>query len=80
MIYQGGSFEMRGLALSNDGVLWENYPSNPIFTTESFPIPRAKTFDTNLVYLDGVYYYFMEVGNVYGTNLYLTKHQGALRE
>lgn len=80
MIYQGGRVETRGLALSRDGVLWETYPSNPIFTTESFPIRRGRTWDTNLLYHDGVYYYFMEVGTSDGTDLYLAAHEGALRE
>ena len=80
MIYQGGPVEMRGLALSDDGVHWETYLSNPVFTKESFPIPNAKTWDTNLLYQDGVYYYFMELGTLNGTDLYLTTHAGALRK
>ena len=80
MIYQGGPVEMRGLALSNDGVHWSVYPSNPLFTPDSFPIPGAKTWDTNLLYQDGVYYYFMEIGTLSGTDLYLTTHEGPLRK
>jgi len=80
MIYQGGPIEKRGLALSEDGIDWKTYSSNPIFTTESFPIRRAKTWDTNLLYQDGKYYYFMEIGTLSGTNLYLTTHEGTLRQ
>lgn len=81
MIYQAGiSVEMRGLAISNDGIQWEKYPENPIFNKDVFPIPNAKTWDTNLLHHDGVYYYFMELGTLAGTDLYLTAHQGSLRQ
>ena len=81
MIYQAGtSVEMRGLAISNDGVQWEKYSENPIFNKDAFPIPNAKTWDTNLLYHDDAYYYFMEIGTLSGTDLYLTKHQGTLRK
>lgn len=81
MIYQGGiSVETRGLAISNDGIHWEKYSANPIFNKEMFPIPNAKTWDTNLLYHDGTYYYFMELGSLDGTDLYLTTHQGLLRQ
>ena len=81
MIYQGGSFvERRGLAISEDGIRWQKYPSNPILTSDVFPIRRAKTWDTSLVYHDGIYYYIMELGTtpVNETHLYLTTYQGAL--
>ena len=81
MIYQAGtSVEMRGLAISNDGIEWEKYPENPIFNKDVFPIPNAKTWDTNLLYHDGIYYYFMELGTLGGTDLYVTTHQGSLRQ
>ena len=81
MIYQAGtSVEMRGLVISNDGIQWEKYPENPIFNKDVFPIPNAKTWDTNLLHHDGVYYYFMEPGTLGGTDLYLTTHQGSLRQ
>jgi predicted GH43/DUF377 family glycosyl hydrolase len=81
MIYQAGStVETRGLAISNDGIHWEKYSANPIFYKDVFPIPRAKTWDTNLLYQDGIYYYFMELGTLDSTNLYLTTHQGSLRQ
>ena len=80
MIYQAGtSVETRGLAVSNDGVHWERYSGNPIFKKEAFPIPNAKTWDTNLRYQDDTYYYFMELGSLKATNLYLTTHKGSFR-
>ena len=79
MIYQGGvRVENRGLAVSQDGIHWEKYPENPLFTSHDFPIPTAKTWDTNLLYHDGTYYYFMELGSLSGTDLYLTTHEGSL--
>lgn len=78
MIFQGGPIEMRGLALSDDGLHWQKYPSNPVFTSKSFPIPNAKTWDTNLLYKNGIYYYFMELGSLGETSLYLTMHKGSL--
>jgi hypothetical protein len=81
MIYQAGAaVEMRGLAISNDGIQWEKYPGNPIFRKDVFPISNAKTWDTNLLYHDGIYYYFMELGTMNGTDLYLTTHQGSLQQ
>ncbi len=81
LIYQGGSsVENRGLALSNDGVVWKKYPANPIFNSDAFPIPNAKTWDTSLLYREGMYYYFMELGTLSHTDLYLTIHQGTLRK
>lgn len=81
MLYQAGTkVEERGLAISNDGIHWVKYSANPIFGTKVFPIPNAKTWDTDLLYQDGTYYYFMELGTLSGTNLYLTTHTGSLRK
>lgn len=81
MIYQGGPIvENRGLAISNDGLDWTAYNDNPLFTRESFPIPNAKTWDTALLYHEGVYYYYMEIGTLQGTNIFLATHRGALRQ
>jgi len=81
MIYQAGlQVENRGIAISDDGIHWEKYPDNPIFNKDVFPIPNAKTWDTNLLYQDGIYYYFMEIGTLSGTDLYLTTHEGSLRK
>ena len=81
MIYQGGdAVEKRGLAISNDGITWTKYPENPLFTQDVFPIPHARTWDTSLLYHEGIYYYFMELGSLSGTDLYLATHQGTLRK
>jgi predicted GH43/DUF377 family glycosyl hydrolase len=78
MIYAGGAVEQRGLALSRNGIDWEVFPGNPVFTPEHFPIPNARTWDTALLYHDGVYFYFMEIGGLGGTDLYLATHTGSL--
>ena len=81
MIYQGGlRVDERGIAISEDGIHWEKYIDNPIFNSNEFPIPNAKTWDTNLLYHDGIYYYFMEIGTLSGTDLYLAIHQDTLRK
>lgn len=81
MIYQAGiRIEERGLAMSNDGITWEKYLQNPIFDKAAFPIPNARSWDTNLLYHEGAYYYFMEIGSMSGTDLYLAKHEGGLRK
>jgi predicted GH43/DUF377 family glycosyl hydrolase len=81
MIYQAGiNIEERGIAISNDGIHWEKYSDNPIFNKAAFPIPNAKTWDTDLLYHDGRYYYFMELGSLNGTDLYLTTHEGMLHK
>jgi predicted GH43/DUF377 family glycosyl hydrolase len=81
MIYQAGtSVDQRGLAISEDGIAWKTHPENPVLHTDVFPIPNARTWDTNLVYHDGAYYYFMEIGTLNETNLYLAKHEGSLRK
>jgi predicted GH43/DUF377 family glycosyl hydrolase len=79
MIYQAGTaVERRGLALSRDGIVWQKHPDNPIFTADAFPIPNARTWDTALVYHDGMYYYWLELGGLGGTDLYLAIHEGSL--
>ena len=78
MIYAGAAIDKRGLAISTDGIHWDSYPANPILTPDDFPIPGRKTWDTALLYHDGAYFYYMEIGNLSGTDLYLAVHSGLL--
>ena len=78
MIYAGSLIEKRGLAYSPDGIQWETYPDNPFLTSSNFPIANAKTWDTTLLFHNEAYYYFMEIGTLSGTDLYLTVHNGRL--
>jgi hypothetical protein len=77
MIYMGGILSRRGLAVSQDGIQWDSYEGNPILTENDFPIP-GNTWDTALLYANGVYFYFMEIGTLQTTNIYLAKHAGSL--
>ncbi|HLF90924.1 MAG TPA: hypothetical protein VI451_18420 [Anaerolineales bacterium] len=79
MIYAGGDINKRGLATSQDGIHWTTHPANPVITRLNFPI-SGNTWDTALVYHDGAYYYFMEIGSQSKTNIYLTIHEGPLPE
>lgn len=79
MIFMGGILNRRGLALSQDGVHWEQYVQNPVITDNEFPIP-GNTWDTALLYVNGMYYYYMEIGTRDGTDIYLTTHEGSLFE
>ncbi len=78
MLYQGGSnLNQRGLAFSEDGISWTRHPENPILTRELLPKPGT-TWDTNLVYHDGTYYWFLEIGSLVATDIYLATHEGPL--
>ncbi|MGD8604361.1 MAG: hypothetical protein PVF49_07305 [Anaerolineales bacterium] len=80
MIFSGSQVELRGLALSRDGLVWETYPNNPFMGPENFPISNARTWDTALVYFEQRYLYLMEIGGLGGTDLYLAVHQGSLSQ
>lgn len=75
MVYQGGALIKRGLAFSDDGVRWVRHPDNPVLEFEDFPI-SGTMWDTALVFQDGVYYYYTEIGGNAGTDIYLAIHEG----
>lgn len=78
MVYQGGGdLNNRGLAFSTDGVVWKPHPDNPVLTQRDFP-NGGTTWDTALVFHDGAYHYFMEIGSLAFTNIFLAVHQGPL--
>lgn len=78
MVYQGGALIKRGLAFSPDGVVWTVHPDNPVINLEDFP-KSGTMWDTNLVYRDGIYYYYTEIGSMAGTDIYLAIHEGAIQ-
>lgn len=78
MLYTGSQLNNRGLVFSPDGHHWSEHPDNPVIAREDFPIEGGSTWDTNLLYVDGVYYYFMELGALNTTAIYLALHEGAL--
>jgi len=78
MVYQGGALIKRGLAFSLDGIRWVRHPGNPVLELQDFPF-SGTMWDTNLVYHEGVYYYYTELGSMAGTDLYLAVHEGAIK-
>ena len=77
MVYQGGALIKRGLAFSQDGIHWARHPENPVLELSDFPF-SGTMWDTNLLYQDGVYYYFTEIGSMAGTDIYLAIHEGEI--
>lgn len=77
MIYMGTIINRRGLAVSQDGIHWNPYERNPMITGSDFPI-SGSTWDTALLYVDGVYFYYMEIGTMAATNIYVTTHKGSI--
>ncbi len=78
MVYTGRTLTERGLAWSDDGVSWTPDPANPVLTADDFPI-NGKTWDTALLWHDGVLRYYMEIGLGAGsqtTDIYLGTHDG----
>jgi hypothetical protein len=80
MMYQGSNqLNNRGLAFSQDGISWTQHSDNPILTGQGdFPTPGT-TWDTALVFNEGKYYYYMEIGNLSVSNftdIYLGVHDG----
>lgn len=79
MIYQGGDqLNTRGLAVSEDGINWKHYADNPVITNQDFPTPGHTTWDTALVYTNEKFYYFMEMGSLEATDIYLAIHEGQI--
>ena len=76
MVYTGRTLTDRGLAWSDDGTTWTPDPSNPVISADDFPI-EARTWDTALLWHDGVLRYYMELGGgAATTDIYLAVHQG----
>lgn len=76
MLYVGSDLNDRGLALSEDGITWRR-TENPVFTSDDFPI-SGRTWDTALLYSEGTYYYYMEIGSGAGTDIYLAREREPL--
>ena len=79
MLYVGNDLNARGLAFSEDGIRWRPHTDNPVITSEHLPVKNGTTFDTALLHADDTYFYYMEIGNLTGTNIYVALHTGALR-
>lgn len=79
MLFVGNDLNARGLAFSDDGINWTTHPDNPVVTAEQFPLSGGTTWDTALLHQEDTYYYFMEIGNLAGTEIYVALHEGLLR-
>ena len=79
MIYTGAELNSRGLAFSSDGMHWEPFTGNPIIAKQDFQDWGENTWDTNLLYHDGAYYYYMEVGSLSNTQIFLATFEGSLK-
>ena len=77
MIYAGKGLNQRGLAFSPDGQNWTAFAGNPIIGLRDLPI-RATTWDTALLYHEGTYFYYMEIGSLLSTDIYLAQYTGML--
>lgn len=78
MIYNGLSTNTRGLAYSEDGVTWRKSEANPIITRADYAGMGSDSWDTSLLYFEGVYYYYMEIGSLENTQIYLAQGVGPL--
>lgn len=79
MLYVGNDLNARGMAFSEGGIRWTPHPDNPVITGEQLPVSDGTTWDTALLHADDTYFYYMEIGNLPGTDIYLALHAGALR-
>ncbi|HNB53539.1 MAG TPA: hypothetical protein PK530_16435, partial [Anaerolineales bacterium] len=80
MFYRGTQNNQRmalGFATSADGIVWERSPLNPILSAKAVPQARDFWF-TNLLYHEGTYFLFWEVGINQNTEIYLSTHEGPL--
>lgn len=76
MVYAGAALNRRGLAFSRDGIQWTRYAKNPIITPTDFPV-SGSTWDTALLYANGIYFYYMEIGRG-STDIFAAVHEGDL--
>jgi hypothetical protein len=79
MLFVGNDLNQRGLAFSDDGITWTAHPNNPVITGDQFPLPNSTTWDTALLYNGDTYFYYMEIGSLASTDIFVALHEGALR-
>ncbi len=80
MIYRGtksanGNSMALGVATSTNGVQWTKSVNNPVFKPTEIPKSRQFWFD-NAVFVNGIYYVFVEGDISQTTQIYLLTHQG----
>lgn len=69
----------RGFAFSEDGIHWTRHSQNPVLPPN---IVRGGTniWFTNLLYVDGTFKAFLEVGKAGNTRIYIATHEGKIEE
>jgi predicted GH43/DUF377 family glycosyl hydrolase len=80
MIYRGtksanGNSMALGVATSTNGIQWTKSVNNPVFKPTEIPKSRQFWFD-NAVFVNGIYYVFVEGDISQTTQIYLLTHQG----
>lgn len=77
MTFAGRTGGNRGIAYSEDGLVWEAYPGNPILDGLMVELPAI--FDTDLVYVDGQYrWYLGNGGHRSGSDVFLMVYDGEI--
>lgn len=81
MEYRGGAgaSDRLGLARSEDGIHWQRYQGNPAFGPDAFNGGNAIWF-AELLYQDGQYFLYVELGKGNTTEIYAATHHGRLFE
>ena len=78
MLYEGGGGSQTGLAISQDGLRFERYATNPILTQENM-VEGFTFFQGALFHENDIYYYLIEAGNgAVGTDIFLYTLEGSL--
>lgn len=77
MAYAGRTGGNRGVAYSDDGLVWQAYPGNPILDGLMVELPAI--FDTDLVSVDGQYRWYLSNGGYRsGSDIFLMVYDGAI--
>lgn len=74
MVYAGSRLTDRGLAWSEDGIIWRRDGGQPVIRQSDFPV-AGQAWDAALIVREDAFYYFLEIGQASGsaasTEIYL---------
>ena len=78
MLYEGGGGNRTGVAISEDGTVFERHEANPILTRDNM-VEGYTFFQGALFHENETYYYLIEAGNGrIGTDIFLYTIEGSL--
>ncbi|GJM41687.1 MAG: hypothetical protein DHS20C20_19690 [Ardenticatenaceae bacterium] len=78
MLYEGSGGNQTGLAVSQDGILFERYAANPILTQDNM-VEGFTFFQGAFFHENDIYFYLIEAGNGrVGTDIFLYTLEGSL--